>query len=233
MAFSLLSHIKQNNRAAIAAALPNLSIEQKSELIAFSLAHLVYLNRQDAVTTYQHIKARQADFFWQSIDNNAFDTYVAQAYADSSTAEVQAFINQILAYLLMDINDIDDTASLEQAGVSELIEGQLEHLAGEAADPLWAIAQLPELQGQVEQQATPVDIHTSIASLSKMIHDAATHSQSQGNDDTSHDLHNDTHHPHNELPPQREASTLFKVLEPLLALAILWGLWCWFSSYIA
>lgn len=223
MAFSLLSHIKQNNRAAISAVLPSLSPEQKSELIAFSLAHLVYLNRKNATATYQHIKASQPDFFWQEINASAFDSYVTQTYAGSSSADIQAFINQILAYVLQDINDIDDTASLAQDGVSELIEGQLEHLAGEAADPLWSIAQLPELQGQVEQQETPVDLQTSIASLSKMIHEATTQHQ-----------HDDEHGHHAviELPPQREASTLFKVLEPLVALAILLCLWCWFTDYI-
>lgn len=229
MAFSLLSHIRQNNSAALKAALPAQSPEQKSQLIAFVLAHLVYLNRQDSAVTYQHIKGNQPDFFWQDIDANAFATYSAQAFAGSSLADIQGFIAQLLGYLLQDINDIDDTASLEQAGVSELIEGQLEHLAGEAADPLWAIAQLPELQGQVDQHEAPADLQTSIASLSKMIHDAATQAQH----DTHHDDHHDDHGHHSsiELPPQREASTFFKVLEPLVALLILVSLLCWFSHY--
>lgn len=230
MAFSLLSHIKQNNKSAIAAVLTPQSPEQKSELIAFVLAHLVYLNRQDAAATYQHIKSSQPDFFWQGIDTGAFAAYSTQAYAGSSLDDIQAFIAKIMGYLLQDINDIDDTASLAQDGVSELIEGQLEHLAGEAADPLWAIAQLPELQGQVEQHDAPVDLQTSIASLSKMIHDAATQNQHDSHhDDQHHDSHG--HHATIELPPQREASTFFKVLEPLVALAILLSVLCWFSGY--
>lgn len=232
MAFSLLSHIKQNNKSALTAALAAQSPEQKSELIAFVLAHLVYLNRQDATATYQQMKAGQAEFFWQGIDTDALSAYVMQAYAGSSFAEVQAFIAKIMGYLLQDINDIDDTASLAQDGVSELIEGQLEHLAGEAADPLWAIAQLPELQGQVEQQDAPVDLQTSIASLSKMIHDAATQNQPASHHD-QHDPHHDSHgHPASiELPPQREAPTFFRVLEPLVAVLILLSLLCWFSGY--
>lgn len=231
MAFSLLSHIRQNNSAALKAALPAQSPEHKSQLVAFVLAHLVVLNRQDSAATYQHIKTSQPDFFWQGIDGNAFAAYSAQAFASSSPADIQGFITQILGYLLQDINDIDDTASLAQDGVSELIEGQVEHLAGEAADPLWDIAGLPELRGQVEQQDTAVDLQTSIASLSKMIHDAATHTQHDSHHDDQHD-DNHGHHSTFELPPQREVSTFFKVLEPLVALAILVSVACWFSHYV-
>ena len=233
MAFSLLNHIKQSKSKEISSLLPALDAVKKSHVIAFSLAHLVYLNRKDPAQNYQAIRDQNLDFFWQDVDTAQLTAQAEQA-SGIAIDDLRAFTNQIIAYIYADIIEIDDAASLEQDGVSELIEGQLEHLSAEAPDWLWAAARLDELQGQVAETEQPIDLETSIASLSKMIHQAATTTHTD--DPIDHEIDGDDHSSphashHIELPPQRDAPAFFKVLEPLVAFLILISLLCWFLGY--
>lgn len=232
MAFSLLDHLQNSRQADIQALLPNTDPSGQRELLAIVLGQLIMLDRTDSTALYQAIAAQDHRVFWQGLDDQAISQL-----ATTTTLSVEDFktiIGQLYTYSSDEIHSLDSTANLEQAGVSELIQGQAEYLAGTAPDQVWRALNLTELQGQTATTETAVDLNASIASLNKMMMEA---SQIQALDNTQTNatitLHNEHDHDHDDshaytsiaLPPQRPAPRFFLAIEPIIALLILIALW--------
>lgn len=228
MAFSLLDHLQNSRQAEIQALLPNTDPTGQRELLAIVLGQLIVLDRTNSPALYQAIAAQDSSVLWQGLDDQAISQLATTATL--SVEDFKAILGQLYADTIAEIHSLDSTANLEQAGVSELIQGQAEYLPGTAPDQVWRALNLTELQGQTATTETAVDLNASIASLNKMMMEA---SQMQAVDNTQtnatttlHDEHDDSHaHPSIALPAQRPAPRFFLALEPIIALLILIALW--------
>ena len=218
MAFSLLDHLQSTQ----AAKLQQLSTDKpvQRQMLATMLAQLVVRDRQDSAAVYQAIHQQSNAVLWQGTEPETVEQLAR--LNNMSAGQFKEATEQLYAYTASEIKTIDDSAHLAQAGVSELIQGQVDYLPNQAPDHTWQLLGLPELQGHTNVIQQPVELGATIASLSKMLHDASQVSQLQ---------HGDHMHPiddtHQVVEPmyQRQAPHLFLVLEPLIAIIILVSLW--------
>jgi hypothetical protein len=249
MAFSLLDHVQTSRQNDIQALLPTVDQDGQRQLLAIVLGQLIVLDRADSPALYQAITAQDHSMFWQGLDDHAISQLAA--ITTLPVADFKSVINQLYGYVSAEINSLDSTANLEQAGVSELIQGQAEYLAGTAPDQVWSVLNLAELEGQAAPTEAPVDLNASMASLNKMMMDASqmntsTIDNSAVPNDTvvlENDLHGshlpDSHqqgdhgHAAIKLSPQRPAPGFFLMLEPLIALVILVALWITYTNLMA
>ena len=236
MAFSLLDHLQNSRQTEIQALVPAIDADGQRKLLAIMLGQLIVLDRSNSQALYQAIAAQKHNILWQGLDDQAISQLAATTALPVS--EFKSVLDQLYGYASDEIHSLDLTANLEQAGVSELIQGQTEYLAGAAPDQVWHVLNLTELQGQTATTETVVDLNASIASLNKLMMDASQ-MNTQTSDNAHHTdpavahdpvLHHDQHdhsygHVAIELPSQRPAPRFFLVLEPLIALLILIALW--------
>ena len=217
MAFSLLDHLQTTKAAELKEITADKTIQRK--LIAVMLGQLIVRDRQDSTTVYQAIQQQKEMMLWQNVDQQCI-SQLAALY-DMPADPFKNYTEQLYSYAASEIKTLDDTANFKQAGVSELIQGQINYLPNQAPDPAWQLLGLTELQGKHIATQQPVDLGASMASLSKMMHEASQ--SSHLNDDH---LALDPHHTQAmELAYQRPAPHVFLILEPLLALIILIALW--------
>ncbi len=217
MAFSLLDHLQTTKAAELKEITADKTIQRK--LIAVMLGQLIVRDRQDSTAVYQGIQQQKEMMLWQNVDQQCI-SQLAALY-DMPADPFKNCTQQLYSYAASEIKTLDDTANFKQAGVSELIQGQINYLPNQAPDPAWQLLGLTELQGKHIATQQPVDLGASMASLSKMMHEASQ--SSHLNDDH---LALDPHHTQAmELAYQRPAPHVFLILEPLLALIILIALW--------
>ena len=217
MAFSLLDHLQTTKAAELKEITADKTIQRK--LIAVMLGQLIVRDRQDSTAVYQGIQQQKEMMLWQNVDQQCI-SQLAALY-NMPADPFKNYTEQLYSYAASEIKTLDDTANFKQAGVSELIQGQINYLPNQAPDPAWQLLGLTELQGKHIATQQPVDLGASMASLSKMMHEASQ--SSHLNDDH---LALDPHHTQAmELAYQRPAPHVFLILEPLLALIILIALW--------
>ena len=218
MAFSLLDHLQTTQADKLQQLTADKSVQR--QLLAVMLAQLVVRDRQESAAVYQSIQQHTGTVLWHGVDASTIEQ-LASLY-DMPAEAFKNMTEQLYVYVASEIKTIDDSANLSQAGVSELIQGQVDYLPNQAPDQAWHLLGLPELQDQSKVIEQPVELGASIASLSKMLHDASKVSQLQQADDLQ--LINDNHQVV-ELAYQRPAPHLFLVLEPIIAIIILVMLW--------
>lgn len=171
MAFSLLDHVQHNKKIQLNLILQDLSAEQQQELLAFVLGRLVKLDQQHPDDTHKAIHALNPSFFWQDIDQQLTLSALSQ-HTKLPEQSLQTALDKLFVLISSEIKQLDEAANLEQTGVSELLQGQIEYLQGQAEDWLWDLIQLNEVKGQPTHTVEPADLSKSIADLSSMIHEA-------------------------------------------------------------
>lgn len=253
MALSLLHHIKDTQASALNRAIQEmgLSATQANTLLEWSLplvlAHLVDLNQRHGTgLVLALINTQAVDGIWQTLDQAEWISQT-QKYIVADTLVLQVASHHIATTVLAEIFELVDAASLGEEGLNELLQGQLEHLQGQAPDWVWQQAGLTDLCGQIApaaEQDTALDLTASIASLNQLVRQAATQAQSSVseapmtsldlNKSTEHldDAHDASHASHHtiEIPVQRVAGRNTRMLEPLIALGILYFLYALFCQ---
>lgn len=232
MAFSLLDHLQNSCQASLQALVPAMDGDGQRQLLAIVLGQLMVLDRTNSTALYQALASQDQHIFWQGLDEQAIGQLAATTALP--VAEFNRVIDQLYGAATDEIRSLDRVASLEQAGVSELIQGQAEYLAGSAPDQVWQVLNLKELQGQNAPAEAAVDLNASMASLNKMMMDASQMTTQPLDTAPQPDLalqqHDHGHAASIALPPQRPAARLFLVLEPLIALLILLALWMIYTN---
>ena len=218
MAFSLLDHLQTTKASELKEISADKAIQR--QLIAVALGQLIVRDRQDSATVYQAIQQQKEIMLWQDVDQQTI-TQIAALY-DMPAELFRNYTEQLCSYAASEIKILDDTANFKQAGVSELIQGQMNYLPNQAPNQVWQLLGLTELQDKNISTQQPIDLSASIASLSKMMHEASQASHTQPDDHLGLDQHSTSAI---ELPYQRPSPHLFLILEPLLALIILIALW--------
>lgn len=230
MAFSLIEHVQSQYQEQLAQLLPAQDPDTQQEMIAAVLGQLIVLDRNHSALLYAAIQQQNSQFFAEHL-SQAQISQLASLYSLDATVTQQALMG-IYQLVSQEIKQLDDVASFGQAGVSELIQGQLETLAGRAPDSVWTTVGLTELQGQTAVEAAPVDLADSMASLSKIMSEAsqfqATSQATNANEISNQHGVNDTsqrlpssqlHHVESSHQPQAKKGLWFIVIIILIIVA--------------
>ncbi|MCH7387126.1 hypothetical protein MMO39_07415 [Acinetobacter modestus] len=176
------------------------------EVNMLTLGQLISLWKKDNQKLYQEIKASDP-LYIQGIARHL----TTSAYNQSalSASELESSISEILTLQFAELNQLDQTGSFGQTGLSELLLGQIEHLSGQAEDWVWSTNQLTELLGSKPVIQQEVSLETTIQEFNQMVH------QAQHTEETS--------------TPEPTTPTWSFIIAPVTALIILLFLYC---SYI-
>lgn len=176
------------------------------EVNMLALGQLVSLWKKDNQKLYQEIKASDP-LYIQGIARHL----TTSAYNQSalSASELESSISEILTLQFAELNQLDQTGSFGQTGLSELLLGQIEHLSGKAEDWVWSTNQLTELLGSKPVIQQEVSLETTIQEFNQMVH------QAQHTEEIS--------------TPEPTTPTWSFIIAPVTALIILLFLYC---SYI-
>lgn len=176
------------------------------EVNMLALGQLVSLWKKDNQKLYQEIKTSDP-LYIQGIARHL----ITSAYNQSalSASELESSISEILTLQFAELNQLDQTGSFGQTGLSELLLGQIEHLSGQAEDWVWSTNQLTELLGSKPVIQQEVSLETTIQEFNQMVH------QAQHTEEIS--------------TPEPTTPTWSFIIAPVTALIILLFLYC---SYI-
>ncbi|MEB6566200.1 hypothetical protein MXL26_12745 [Acinetobacter towneri] len=175
------------------------------EINALSLGKLVSLWREDNQKLYQEIDS-QDELYIQEVARR-LTTSTANESTLSKT-ELEHNISEILALHLAELKQLDHTGNFGNKGIGELLLGQIEHLSGQADDWIWSTNELTELKGSKPIPQEELSLEASMKEFNQMVQQH------------SHDNHAEIELIEATVP------TWSKVLEPIVAIAILAILWC-------
>lgn len=175
------------------------------EINALSLGKLVSLWREDNQKLYQEIDS-QDELYIQEVARR-LTTSTANESTLSKT-ELEHNISEILALQLAELKQLDHTGNFGNKGIGELLLGQIEHLSGQADDWIWSTNELTELKGSKPIPQEELSLEASMKEFNQMVQQH------------SHDNHAEIELTEATVP------TWSKVLEPIVAIAILAILWC-------
>ena len=246
MALSLRQHIYDTQATALKRAVQEMGLNaaQASSLLDWTLplvlAHLVSLNQRHGTgLVLALLNTRPVDGLWQTLDQGEWISQLQQQLpADALVLEMAS--QHIVSAVLAEVFELVDAASLGEEGLDELLVGQPEHLQGQAPDWVWQLSGLTSLCGQAATVVDPseaLDLAAGIASLNQLVRQAVKHSHSATSSESpmsSIDIDHSAQQQHDEHPAvllvaQRDAGQLTRVLEPLIAVAILGLLYALFT----
>ena len=176
------------------------------ELNVLSLGKLISLWREDEAKCYHEIKS-QEQLYIQQIARSLTTSVHNQSVL--SKAELEPALSEILSLQLKELKQLEDTASFGLDGFRELLKGQRDHLSGQADDWVWLTNNLIELKGSKPLQQEPLSLQATLQEFNQMV-----------NQNDHHD-----HHPVAEVV-MPAVPAWSKAVEPVVAVAILWLLWC-------
>ena len=175
------------------------------EINALSLGKLVSLWREDNQKLYQEID-NQDELYIQEIARRLTTSQHNQSTL--SKTELEQNISEVLALQLTELKQLDQTGNFGNKGLCELLLGQIEHLSGQADDWVWSTNVLIELKGCKPIPQEELSLEASMKEFNQMVQQH-------------------THDDHQNIEPvEAIVPTWSKVLEPIVAIAILAILWC-------
>lgn len=210
MAFDLVQYFSEQIKLQKPQLLDQYSSKERlyfiDEVNMLALGQLVSLWKKDNQKLYQEIKTSDP-LYIQGIARHL--TTSAYNLSALSASELESSISEILTLQFAELNQLDQTGSFGQTGLSELLLGQIEHLSGQAEDWVWSTNQLTELLGSKPIIQQEVSLETTIQEFNQMVH------QAQHTEEIS--------------TPEPTTPTWSFIIAPVTALIILLFLYC---SYI-
>lgn len=184
------------------------------EVNMLALGQLVSLWKKDNQKLYQEIKTSDP-LYIQGIARHL----TTSAYNQSalSASELESSISEILTLQFAELNQLDQTGSFGQTGLSELLLGQIEHLSGKAEDWVWSTNQLTELLGSKPVIQQDISLEATMQEFNQMVHQAQP----------------SIHHTEEIEVEQPNIPVWSYLLSPLIALVILLFMYCSYSQLLA
>lgn len=208
MAFDLVQYFVEQIKIQKPQLLSQYPAEERctylNEISNLTLGKLISLWRKDEDKIYQEIHS-QDQLYIQEVARHL--TTSAKNESTLAKSELESTTTEILSLQLNELKQLDLTGQYKQRGMRELLLGQVEHLSGQAKDWVWSTNELTELIGSqpIEQEALSLD-----ETMKEFNHMVNNHHAD------SHDIAE---------PIVAPAPTWSKIVEPLVALAILWVLY--------
>lgn len=176
------------------------------EINTLSLAKLITLWRTDENKLYQEIQSQEQLYI---IDIARHLTTSDQNHSTLKKTEFEHTITEVLSLQLTELKQLDDTGHYGIKGLRELITGQVEHLSGQAADWIWLTSELTELKGSKPMPEEELSLEETMKEFNQMVH--------QNNVAEHHEQVTEVE--------KTVVPTWAKILEPVVAVAILWILY--------
>ena len=184
------------------------------EVNMLALGQLVSLWKKDNQKLYQEIKTSDP-LYIQGIARHL----TTSAYNQSalSASELESSISEILTLQFAELNQLDQTGSFGQTGLSELLLGQIEHLSGKAEDWVWSTNQLTELKGSKPVEQQDISLEATMQEFNQMVHQAQP----------------SIHHTEEIEVEQPDVPAWSYLLSPVIALVILLFMYSSYSQLLA
>lgn len=176
------------------------------ELTTLSLGKLISLWREDEKQLYREIQS-QEQLYIQEISRHLTTSKNNQSVLPK--AQLENTMSEIVSLQLKELKQLDETAHFGVDGFRELFNGQIEYLSGQADDWVWLTNNLTELKGSKPIAQEQLSLDTTLKEFNQMV--------SQNN-------HHDLHATAEIITP--ETPVWSKLIEPVIALIILWILYC-------
>lgn len=183
--------------------------EQLLEINALVLGKLITLWRSNDKKVYQEISSPE-ELFIQEVARHL--TTSSKNQSTLAKNELEPAVTEILRLQLAELKQLNDIGNLEVRGLRELLLGQIEHLSGQAPDWVWSTNDLLELKGSKPIVQEEISLDSTMKEFNQMV--------SQQHTDANEDQHNAAAVVNTTVPGWS------KILEPVVAVIILWVLYC-------
>lgn len=218
MAFDLVHYFAEQIKTQKPQLLSNYNGEQRENLLfeinVLTLARVIHLWRDEHNEIYQEIHALNP-LYIQEIARHL--TTSDKNQSELSRHDFEHCSTELLNLQLIELKQLDDIGHYGENGMRELLMGQIEHLSGQAKDWVWSLSELTELLGSQPIEEQPVSLDESMKEFNQMVHAQQSHSDVETVEQVAVP----------ELQP-----TWAKVLEPVVALAVLWVLYNALITYV-
>ena len=206
MAFDLVQYFAEQINTQKPQLLEHYSREDRKtqllEINALVLGKLISLWRTDDKKVYQEISSPE-DLFIQEVARHLTTSSKNQSSLPKN--ELEPTVTEILKLQLAELKQLNDIGNLNIRGLHELILGQIEHLSGQASDWVWSTNELTELKGSKPIEQEEISLDSTMKEFSQMVHQNIQ----------QHDV---------EEVSVVSTPTWAKIVEPIVAIAILWVL---------
>ena len=214
MAFDLVHYFAEQIKTQKPQLLKRYNADQLFEINALTLARIIHLWRDDHSKMYQEIHALNS-LYIQDIARHLTTSNKNQS--ELNHQEFEQITTELLNLQLIELKQLDDIGHYGENGMRELLMGQIEHLSGQAKDWVWSLSELTELLGSQPIEEQPVSLEESMKEFNQMVHAQQSHSDVETVEQVAVP----------ELQP-----TWAKVLEPVVAFAVLWVLYDALMTYV-
>lgn len=208
MAFDLVQYFAEQIESQKHLLLSHLDREEKRSHIrqinALTLGELINQLRSNGEKVYQEI-SNPDELYIQEVSRH-LTTNPSNASTLSRT-ELEQLTTEVFHLQLLELKQLHDTGSHSLQSIRELLNGQIEHLSGQADDWVWSTNNLTELLGSKPNLQEDISLEASMKEFNQMVHQ-----QNAQHDD-------------NNVAVEATVPTWSKVVEPVVAIAILWILY--------
>lgn len=216
MAFDLVHYFAEQIRIQKPQLLETYNAAERQhhlqEINVLSFGKLISLWRENPTKLYQEIDLQEALYIEE------ISRHLTMSSKNKSTLpklELEHAIAEILQLQLTELHQLNQTGNLGILGFHELFKGQIEHLSGQADDWVWSTNNLNELKGSKPLAQEQLSLQSTIKEFNQMVNH-------------SHDVQD-----HAIEIVETAVPTWSKIAEPLVAIAILWFLFCSASQMFA
>lgn len=217
MAFDLVQYFSAQIQSQKPQLLHQYSTQDRhhyiEEINILTLGKLISLWRKDEAKLYQEIHS-QDPLYVQEVARHLTTSTHNQSTLSSS--ELEQTTSEILTFQLSELKQLDETGQYKLRGMRELLLGQIEHLSGQAKDWVWSTNELNELIGSQPVVQEEISLDQTMKEFNHMVHQS----------------HNDQPQVIAE-PSVETVPTWSKLVEPAVAVVILWILYCAVSNIFA
>lgn len=174
------------------------------EINVLVLGKIISLWRTEPDQIYREIQS-QDQLYIQEIARHL--TTSLNNESELSRTEFEQSSSEVLAFQFQELKQLDNTGNYGQNGMRELLLGQIEHLSGQAKDWVWSVNNLNELIGSQPIEEESLSLDDTMKEFNQMVHNQNTHAVAE-----------------TEEVAIVQNPTWAKVLEPIVALVVLWVL---------
>ena len=207
MAFDLVQYFAEQLETQKPELLPHLSKEDKrshiAEINALTLGELISQWRLNDKKVYQEITSPD-DLYVQEVARHL--TTSKENASSLPRAELEELTAAIFKRQLTELKQLHDTGNHTLQSIRELLLGQIEHLSGQADNWVWSTNNLTELIGSKPIPQDDISLETSMKEFNQMV--SQQHTQDN----------------HEQIETVTNIPTWSKIVEPIVALAVLWVL---------
>ena len=206
MAFDLVQYFVEQIETQKPELLKSYAKQERRNLIreisALTLGKLITEWRSNSGKIYNEI-IHPDDLYIEEISRHLSTSNSNES--SLSRAELEKNIFEILKVQLLELKQLHDTGGHTSNSIQELLLGQIEHLSGQADDWVWSTNNLKELLGSKPIPQETVSLEQSLKEFNQMV---------------SHTQHDDVV----TTVETPSIPTWSKIVEPVVAIVILWGL---------